>query len=152
MAESLCCLPETTITLSVNWLHIHAKSLQLCPTLCDPVDHSLPGSSVHGILQARLLEWAAVPSSRDLPDPGIKPESLTSPASGGGSLPLESPGKSLLIGYVCCTMSNTKLKGFFFFKEPYFLFPVPLHLLFTWSSRVFFFSPTTRYGAWKFHI
>ena len=41
-----------------------AKLLQLCPTLCDPMDWSLPGSSVHGILQARILEWIAKPSSR----------------------------------------------------------------------------------------
>ena len=33
---------------------------QSCPTLCDPVDRSLPGSSVHGILQARILDWAAI--------------------------------------------------------------------------------------------
>ena len=38
-------------------------SLQLCPTLCDPMDGSPPGSSVHGILQARILEWFAMPSS-----------------------------------------------------------------------------------------
>ena len=37
-----------------------AKSLQSCPTLCDPIDGSPPGSSVPGILQARTLEWAAV--------------------------------------------------------------------------------------------
>ena len=37
-----------------------AKSLQLCPTLCDPMDCSLPGSSVHGIFQARILEWGAI--------------------------------------------------------------------------------------------
>ena len=37
-----------------------AKSLQLCPTLCDPIDSSLPGSSVPGILQARTLEWVAI--------------------------------------------------------------------------------------------
>ena len=36
-----------------------------CPTLCDPMDCSLPGSSVHGILQARMLEWVAMPSSRE---------------------------------------------------------------------------------------
>ena len=41
-----------------------AKSLQLCPTLCDPVDYSPSGSSVHGILQARILEWVAMPSCR----------------------------------------------------------------------------------------
>ena len=42
---------------------MHAKSLQLCPTLCDPVDCSQPGSSVHGILQVRVLERVATPSS-----------------------------------------------------------------------------------------
>ena len=42
-----------------------------------PVDCSLPGSSVHGVLQARILEWLPCPPPEDLPDPGIKPESLT---------------------------------------------------------------------------
>ena len=37
-----------------------AKSLQLCPTLCDPIDCSPPGSAVPGILQARTLEWVAI--------------------------------------------------------------------------------------------
>ena len=40
-----------------------AKSLQSCPTLCDPIDGSLPGSAVPGILQARTLEWVAISSS-----------------------------------------------------------------------------------------
>ena len=39
---------------------MHAKLLQLCPTLCDPLDYSLSGSSVHGILQVRILEWVAI--------------------------------------------------------------------------------------------
>ena len=39
---------------------IAAKSLQLCPTLCDPIDGSPPGSSFHGIFQARVLEWGAI--------------------------------------------------------------------------------------------
>ena len=43
---------------------MHAKSLQSCPTLCDPMDCSLADSSVHGILQAGILERVAVPSSR----------------------------------------------------------------------------------------
>ena len=42
---------------------MHANSLQSCPTLCDPMDYSLPGFSIHGSLQARMLEWVAVPSS-----------------------------------------------------------------------------------------
>ena len=52
---------------------VHAKSLQLCLTLCRPMDCSLQGSSVHGVLQARILEWVALPYSRDLPDPGSEP-------------------------------------------------------------------------------
>ena len=43
--------------------HVHAKLLQSCQTVCDPMDCSLPSSSVHGILQARILEWVVVPSS-----------------------------------------------------------------------------------------
>ena len=46
--------------------------------------YSLSGSSFHWILQARILEWVVMPFSRDLPDPGIKPTSLTSPALAGG--------------------------------------------------------------------
>ena len=42
---------------------------QLCPTLCDPVDSSPPGSSVHGILQARILEWVAISFSRGSSQP-----------------------------------------------------------------------------------
>ena len=41
-----------------------AKSLQSCPTLCDPIDGSPPGSSVPGIFQARTLEWVAISSSK----------------------------------------------------------------------------------------
>ena len=37
-----------------------SKSIQSCPTLCDPIDGSPPGSSVHGILQARTMEWGAI--------------------------------------------------------------------------------------------
>ena len=50
-----------------NWsikkvARVCAKSLQLCPTVCNPMDYSLSGSSVHGLLQAEILEWAAMSS------------------------------------------------------------------------------------------
>ena len=48
---------------------------QSCPTHWDPMDCSPPGSSVHGILQARILKWVAKPSPGDLPDPGTEPRS-----------------------------------------------------------------------------
>ena len=62
---------------------VHANSLQSCPTLRDPMDCSPPGSSVRGILQARL-SGLPCPPPRDLPNPGIKLTSLTSPALAGG--------------------------------------------------------------------
>ena len=51
-------------TRAITSVYLCAKLLQLCPTLCDSVDCIPPGSSVHGILQARILEWVAMPSSR----------------------------------------------------------------------------------------
>ena len=60
-----------------------AKSLQLCPTLGNPVASTPRGSSVHGVSQARILEWVAISFSRDLPNPGIEPASLMSPAMAG---------------------------------------------------------------------
>ena len=65
---------------------------QLCPTLWHPMDCSPPASSVHGILQARILEWVAMPFSRDLPYPGIKSRS---PVLQADSLPSEPSGKPL---------------------------------------------------------
>ena len=53
---------------------------------------SPPDFSVHGIFQARILEWVAISSSRDLPDPGMEPVSLASPAVQVDSLLLVSPG------------------------------------------------------------
>ena len=56
------------------------------------MDYILPGSSVHGILQARVLDWVAIPSPGDLPDPGIEPASLRSPALWVASSPLSHQG------------------------------------------------------------
>ena len=63
---------------------MRAKSLQLCLTLCNPMDYSPPDSSVYGIFQARILEWVPFPPPRQLPDPGIEP---MSPALQADSLP-----------------------------------------------------------------
>ena len=53
---------------------------QSCPTLCNPMDYSPPGSSVRGILQARILEQVAMPSSRGSAQPGeTEPVSRVSP-------------------------------------------------------------------------
>ena len=70
---------------------VHAQSLsKSCLTLCGPMDCSPPGSSIHGISQARILEWVAISSPEDLPDPGIKPRFPTFQAD---ALTSEPPGK-----------------------------------------------------------
>ena len=70
---------------------------QSCPTLCDPMDCSPPGSSVRGIFQVRILKWMPFPSPGDLPDPEIEP---VSPALQADSLPAEPSGKRLWWGYI----------------------------------------------------
>ena len=65
---------------------------QSCSALCDPMDCSLPGSSRHGVFQARILEQVAISYSRGLPDPGIEP---MSPALAGRFFTTVPPGKPL---------------------------------------------------------
>ena len=61
---------QTVSVVPLFFFKYAAKSLQSCPTLCDPIDGSPPGSPVPGILQARTLEWIARPSSRGSSGPG----------------------------------------------------------------------------------
>ena len=68
--HSFLCVFDYFHNVNVNML-----VTQLCLTLCDPMGCSLPGSSVHGILQARILEWVAISSPGDLPNLGIDPGS-----------------------------------------------------------------------------
>ena len=82
------------------------KSFQLCLTLCDPMDCSLPGSFVHGILQARILEWVAMPSSRGSSQP-------RSPTLQADSFPSEPPGKPVSTGVGILSL----LQGIFLTQE-----------------------------------
>ena len=59
-------------------MYVCAQSPQLCPTLCNPINCSVPGSSAFGNLQARILKWAAMPSI------GMESKPLMSPAMAGG--------------------------------------------------------------------
>ena len=64
MTSNRCRMTEVLKLADKDIAAAAAKSLQSCPTLCDPIDGSPPGSSVHGIFQARVLEWVAVAFSR----------------------------------------------------------------------------------------
>ena len=94
------------------------KVTQLYQTLCNCMDCSLTGSSVHGILQARILEWIAIPFSRDLSNPGTDPGC---PVSQADSLPPEPPydptipllgiypEKNMLLKYSCTPVFTVAL-------------------------------------------
>ena len=87
---------------------------QPCLTLGDLVDHSPPGSPVHGILQARILEWLPFLPPGDLPDPGIEPESPVSPALADRFFTTESPGKPITSSNSdqSMTANHTSLAGY----------------------------------------
>ena len=76
------------MSTSTNIHNVLCLVAQSCPTLCDPMDCSLPGSSVHGILQARILKWVAMPSSRASSRPRYWSQVS---CSAGGSLLSEPP-------------------------------------------------------------
>ena len=79
--------------LAINVCAVLCLVAQLCLILCNTMDCSPPGSSFHGIPQARILEWVAIPFSRRyLPDPEIE---LGSPALQADFLPSETPGKAI---------------------------------------------------------
>ena len=74
----------------MKFSELYVLIAQSCQTLCNPMDCSPPGSSVHEILQARILSGLPFPSPEGLPNPGIEPGS---PALQVDSLLSESPGK-----------------------------------------------------------
>ena len=110
-------------------LCMRAKLLQSCPTLCNPMHRSLPGSSVHGILQARILECVATPSSRGSSQP--RDRTCVSYVSGIGrwvlyhQRPLGSPHhpfSSVAIMICLKCKSNVLIPGFKPFNSFCFLY------------------------------
>ena len=82
----------------ILWSEVKVLVLQLCPTFCNPMDCNPPGSSVHGIFQARILEWVAIPffSGSSQTKDQTQVSSLQA-----DSLPPEPPGKSLSCEFSC---------------------------------------------------
>ena len=93
----------------ISGICTRAKSLQSCPALCDPIDCSPPRSSVHGILQARILEWVAIPSSRE--SSPIKLVSCISCIAGGlfTTEPLGKPKCYMLLLLLLSRFSHVRL-------------------------------------------
>ena len=93
----LLSLKKKQCSSNINTKKVKVLVAQSCPTLCNPMDCSPSGSSIHGILQARLLEWVAIPFSSNLANPGIEPGS---PALKMDSLLFEPPRKPILYKYL----------------------------------------------------
>ena len=69
------------------------------------MDHSPPGSAVHGIHPGRILEWVAMPSSRNLLDPGIEPATLMPPALAGGFFTTSTTWEAQSVAELCSSPS-----------------------------------------------
>ena len=113
---------------------------QSCMTLCNTIDCSPSGSSVHGISQARILEWLPFPAPGDLPNPGIKPPK--SPALAGGFFAMGPPGKDPV------SIAMIDLSHLRFFSEQRLILECAFQG--TWSERYICVSIWERYqGMWQ---
>ena len=114
---------------------VHAQSLQSCPALWDPMDYSLLASSVHGILQVRILEWVAMPSSRGPSQPRDWTQVFCISCIAGRFFTAEPPGKTQEIG--CHQLNNDTpyiVKMYSNFKDVRIFWSVP------WNQWIILFS------------
>ena len=95
-------------------------------SICDPVDCSPPGSSIHRILQARILEWVVLGKEMDLPNPGNE---LSSPALAGRLFATEPPGMPPWdhLTPVCCLMPSSVSMTNMYSKQENIVSPSPQH-------------------------
>ena len=88
------------------FVHVHAQLLQSCSTVCDPMDCSPPGSSVHGILQARIPEWVAIPFSRGSSPPRDRTQVS---CIAGGFFTTEPLGKPMCVCMCMCVVAKKQV-------------------------------------------
>ena len=113
---------------------IRSKVVQSCPTVCNPMDCSLPGSSVHGIFQARVLEWAAISSPGDLPDQELN---LGLPHCRQMLYHLSHQGSPEKDYHLCSIYLSVYLSGFKWIMAIFFLvwllIPIFVHIILLWA-------------------
>ena len=124
----------------IGILYVHIQPLQLCPTLCNPMDYNLPGSCVQRISQARILEWVVISYSRRSSWPSDQTHllharlnpSLASLALAGRFLSTAPPGKLLTVAQSLGHLPV--LLVFYIVQEKYFFFLyLELHYYNHWS-------------------
>ena len=94
---------------------------QLCPNLCNPMDCSLPGSTVHAILQARILEWVAIPFTRGFP----QPRNWTRVSCTVGRFFTEPSGKPTLSSMRSKLITYTGFLKLWYENAPFYVFHTP---------------------------
>ena len=122
---------------------VHAKSLQSCLTLCNLMGYSLPGSSVHGNLQTRILDALPCLPPGNLPSPRFEPISSKSTALAGGFLPLAPPGKRRLLA--------NKSFMFLIIVQSFSCFILSV-IIFIASLYFLLFRVETRPSYYRFHL
>ena len=95
LMDSIFYVTQYVQSIMISICHVPAKSPQSCPTLCNPMDCSLPAPLSMGFSRQEYWSRLPCPSPGNLPNPGTELVSLTSLALAGGSLPLAPPGKTL---------------------------------------------------------
>ena len=117
--------------LGTVWEPVCVLVTQSCPTLCDPMNYSLPGSSLHGILQARIPKWVAISFSRG----SFRPRDRTQVSCVADSLPSELLGKpgALLYSYFLYLLQFYCFFCYSLSLVLWFLFLVPISFLFAQS-------------------
>ena len=134
-------------------MYVHAKSLQSCLTLCNPMDCSPPGSSVHGILQTRIRERVAMPFSRESSQPrGSKPKFLGRWVL-YHSCPLGSPESYIVLDKysdgICFSVSFRLYNKLLFIYYSTFNFSIDLEertfyryilLNFYWENKIYYYK------------
>ena len=100
-----CCSPwgRKELDMTEHWTELNMLSVclvaQSCPTLCDPMDYSPQGSPVYGIIPARILEWAAISSSRRSSNPETESMIPAAPALAGRFFTTEPSGTIIYMVY-----------------------------------------------------
>ena len=128
ISPSAIFLPSFFFILSVPPCCMHAKLLESCLTLCSPTDCSPPGSSVHGILQARILEWVSISFSRGSSCSRGWTHCPMSPASASDSLPLSHLGSPTSASEMPSNSLNVESERV---KEVYLKFKIFLPIYYT---------------------
>ena len=134
---TMCICPSGFSTaVSLTRLHACMLSHQLCPTLCNPMDYSLPDSSVHGILQVRMIEWVDIPFTRGFSQPRDRTHVSCVSCTASRFFTVESPGKPLtrLAKHLCALQTACRKTSRFW--ELCWAWPTR-HL--TWFSRLSLF-------------